>query len=201
MPKRSINSTTWSYTDGMHAVTEMSNGTVLPSDCGISAVTALPPICSLASNSRKSNRSVWWCKAHAAPSPDMPLPTIAILRCIVMLRWSACRGRAAMPFSALGGTRTPNLLIRNQMLYPIELQALVLAGTGPDCPMAHRQCRRRHLEGFKRFPLRPGGRHGRADQQRPAIQPPGRLRLARGQGRMQRRPRQTTPACCGEGHA
>ena len=26
---------------------------------------------------------------------------------------------------ALGGTRTPNLLIRNQMLYPIELQAQV----------------------------------------------------------------------------
>ncbi len=26
--------------------------------------------------------------------------------------------------SALGGTRTPNLLIRSQMLYPIELQAL-----------------------------------------------------------------------------
>src|SRR5580658_9663221 len=26
-------------------------------------------------------------------------------------------------FSALGGTRTPNLLIRSQMLYPIELQA------------------------------------------------------------------------------
>ena len=28
--------------------------------------------------------------------------------------------------SALGGTRTPNLLIRNQMLYPIELRALNL---------------------------------------------------------------------------
>jgi hypothetical protein len=28
-------------------------------------------------------------------------------------------------FSALGGTRTPNLLIRSQMLYPIELRALV----------------------------------------------------------------------------
>ena len=27
--------------------------------------------------------------------------------------------------SALGGTRTPNLLIRSQMLYPIELRALV----------------------------------------------------------------------------
>jgi hypothetical protein len=27
--------------------------------------------------------------------------------------------------SALGGTRTPNLLIRSQMLYPIELQALI----------------------------------------------------------------------------
>src|SRR5262249_43015550 len=27
-------------------------------------------------------------------------------------------------FSALGGTRTPNLLIRSQMLYPIELRAL-----------------------------------------------------------------------------
>ena len=26
-------------------------------------------------------------------------------------------------FSALGGTRTPNLLIRSQMLYPIELRA------------------------------------------------------------------------------
>ena len=25
---------------------------------------------------------------------------------------------------ALGGTRTPNLLIRNQMLYPVKLQAL-----------------------------------------------------------------------------
>jgi hypothetical protein len=29
----------------------------------------------------------------------------------------------AWTFSALGGTRTPNLLIRSQMLYPIELQA------------------------------------------------------------------------------
>ena len=28
--------------------------------------------------------------------------------------------------SALGGTRTPNLLIRNQMLYPIEPRALIL---------------------------------------------------------------------------
>ena len=29
---------------------------------------------------------------------------------------------AEYPKSALAGTRTPNLLIRNQMLYPIELQ-------------------------------------------------------------------------------
>jgi hypothetical protein len=31
-------------------------------------------------------------------------------------------------FSALGGTRNPNLLIRSQMLYPIELRARVAAG-------------------------------------------------------------------------
>jgi hypothetical protein len=38
------------------------------------------------------------------------------------------------PFGALGGTRTPNLLIRSQMLYPIELQApvdVLAIGTGP----------------------------------------------------------------------
>jgi hypothetical protein len=33
-------------------------------------------------------------------------------------------GASTWTFSALGGTRTPNLLIRSQMLYPIELQAL-----------------------------------------------------------------------------
>ena len=30
--------------------------------------------------------------------------------------------------SALGGTRTPNLLIRSQMLYPIELRAPIGKG-------------------------------------------------------------------------
>src|SRR6478735_5144677 len=35
-------------------------------------------------------------------------------------------------FSALGGTRTPNLLIRSQMLYPIELRALGSPETLPD---------------------------------------------------------------------
>ena len=47
----------WWYTDGMHAVTEMSKGIVLPSSCGMSAVIALPPSRAWASNSRKSNRS------------------------------------------------------------------------------------------------------------------------------------------------
>ncbi len=37
------------------------------------------------------------------------------------------RGLASWEGSALVGTRTPNLLIRSQMLYPIELQALVHA--------------------------------------------------------------------------
>jgi hypothetical protein len=31
-------------------------------------------------------------------------------------------------FSALGGTRTPDLLVRSEMLYPIELRALGEAG-------------------------------------------------------------------------
>jgi hypothetical protein len=32
--------------------------------------------------------------------------------------------------SALGGTRTPNLLIRSQMLYPIELRAQYVSSVG-----------------------------------------------------------------------
>src|SRR5580700_11792652 len=36
--------------------------------------------------------------------------------------------------SALGGTRTPNLLIRSQMLYPIELQAPATTWDGPARP-------------------------------------------------------------------
>ena len=32
----------WSYTNGMHAVTEMSKGIELPSSCGMSAVIAFP---------------------------------------------------------------------------------------------------------------------------------------------------------------
>src|SRR5580658_8729486 len=36
--------------------------------------------------------------------------------------------------SALGGTRTPNLLIRSQMLYPIELQAPATTSDGPARP-------------------------------------------------------------------
>ena len=47
----------WWYTDGMHAVTEMSNGIELPSSCGMSTVMALPPIWAWASKSRKSNLS------------------------------------------------------------------------------------------------------------------------------------------------
>ena len=43
--------------------------------------------------------------------------------------------------SALGGTRTPNLLIRSQMLYPIELQALVAwLDTGRSEPDQVRSC-------------------------------------------------------------
>ena len=37
-------------------------------------------------------------------------------------------GLLTWDFSALGGTRTPNLLIRSQMLYPIELRAQVEPG-------------------------------------------------------------------------
>ena len=36
-------SRTWWYTEGMHAVTELSNRIELPSSCGMYAVTALPP--------------------------------------------------------------------------------------------------------------------------------------------------------------
>ena len=63
----------------MHAVTEMSNGIVLPSSCGMSAVTALPPSWAFASSSRKSKRSGCRCSAQTAASPETPPPTIAIL--------------------------------------------------------------------------------------------------------------------------
>ena len=39
----------WWYTDGMQAVTEMSKGIEPPPSCGMSAVTAFPPIRSWAS--------------------------------------------------------------------------------------------------------------------------------------------------------
>src|SRR6202035_463814 len=59
--------------------------------------------------------------------------------------WTACvrprslgvpgRLRPGLPLSALGGTRTPNLLIRSQMLYPIELQAPIFPdGTTRSAP-------------------------------------------------------------------
>ena len=37
---------------------------------------------------------------------------------------------------ALGGTRTPNLLIRSQMLFPIELRALAPPGGGAREPLS-----------------------------------------------------------------
>ena len=85
MPYSSISSMMCRYTDGMQAVTEMSKGMELPSRWGMSAVTALPPIRSRASYSRKSNRSGWRSRAHAAASPDTPPPMMAIRRGIVLV--------------------------------------------------------------------------------------------------------------------
>ena len=60
----------------MYAVTEMSTGIVLPSSCGISTVTALPPMRAFFSQSSKSNRSGCWLSAQAAPRPEIPPPTM-----------------------------------------------------------------------------------------------------------------------------
>ena len=56
----------------------MSNGIEVPSSCGMSAVTALPPIRSSASYTRKSKRPGCRCSAQAVASPDTPAPTIAM---------------------------------------------------------------------------------------------------------------------------
>ena len=41
--------------------------------------------------------------------------------------WKRAAERGACLIDAPGGARTPNLLIRSQMLYPIELRALAVA--------------------------------------------------------------------------
>jgi hypothetical protein len=48
-------------------------------------------------------------------------------RCCTLLLYAACkrpvpRSEPAAELGALGGTRTPNLLIRSQMLYPLSYE-------------------------------------------------------------------------------
>ena len=48
-------------------------------------------------------------------------------RCCTSLLYAACerpipRSEPAVDLGALGGTRTPNLLIRSQMLYPLSYE-------------------------------------------------------------------------------
>ena len=58
--------------------------------------------------------------------------------------------------SALGGTRTPNLLIRSQMLYPLSyerwLEQYTVAGTLAALPVLH-AFHRRHISARHREPF------------------------------------------------
>ena len=139
-----MNRRIWWYTEGMHAVTEISNGMEEPSSCGMSTVTALPPTRDCASYSRKSNRSGCRCNAQATPSPETPAPMMAIfLRPVRACGFThACYSKELRGQSKISGeilTLTPRLpaipRVDNPMIFRYNMPKFWTVITGSEFPL------------------------------------------------------------------